>query len=421
MLVFAVVMVACTGTDTETIRETTVKTQCLDGTTVTGDETCPEPETTDTTTQRDTTSDDDDEDTNRGESRCTTQVEGPQIHEGSSGDDNICGDDAVNTIEGRDGRDTIRGGKGNDKLYGDFMPDDAENADVGDDDKLYGEEGDDELFGGVGRDILDGGLGDDTFKGGKGDDTFIGGTHKNGDIVEYNSATTADIEIVVDLVQGFATDEYGDQDKFSGIENVRYMGDAADIDIIGDTKSNRIEPGASTGTIDGGGGIDTLIVMGNATLGEGNTNFEHLEVKADTPAAPRTLTGDEKSNMITGGAGVDTINGGEGDDTIDGKDGEDILDGEGGADTYVITKGSVDMLDFEFKEGEANGATTYAVVDRIRLVGFKVKKVTKTEVNGSMVCPSDSDTIQIDGENAFQVQSATIAEQICKQESRIFR
>ena len=316
MLVFAVVMVACTGTDTETIVK---QTQCHDETIVTGDETCPEPVVM--PTPQGTTPNDDDEDTNRGDSRCTTQVKGPQTHEGSSGDDNICGDDAANTIEGRDGRDTIRGGKGNDKLYGDFIVPDADDP-IGDDDKLYGEEGDDELFGGIGRDLLDGGPGDDLFKGGKGDDNFIGGAHKNGDTVEYASSATADI--VVDLAQGFGTDEYGDQDEYEGIENVRVTGPGAENEIIGDANANVLEgitgtftiragagndvvniskaiAATGTDTIDGGGGIDTLIVDEETTINATDpyTRFENLKATEDSEGIP--LLGDVGPNKLIGG------------------------------------------------------------------------------------------------------------------------
>ena len=377
MLFFAVVMVACTGTDTETIVK---QTQCHDDTIVTGDETCPEPVVTPSQgsprpPSQETTPNADDEDTNRGDSRCTTQVKGPQTHEGSSGDDNICGDDAANTIEGRDGRDTIRGGKGNDKLYGDFI--DPATGSIGDDDKLYGEEGDDELYGGIGRDILDGGPGDDEIYSGSGDDEFIGGVGKS-DTVFYLATTFAEgvTGVTVDLAQGFAQDEYGDQDELKEIENVttgigtdEIIGNASANTLKGGAGADTITGGSGDDTIDGGGnlaedtkldgeaGNDTLIVGETATLNEGNaSNFEHLQARAGD--GDMNLTGDNKKNTLTGNEGVnvltglddvDTLIGGAGNDILRGGKGTDFLTGGEGNDCFELTvdDSSESITDFE--------------------------------------------------------------------------
>ena len=94
---------------------------------------------------------------------------------GSSYNDDIRGNDDVNTLKGGGGNDMIRAGNGNDMLYGDAG-----------DDEINGEEGRDMIYGGAGDDVLTGGQGRDTFvfspaDGDDGVDTimdFVKGTDK---------------------------------------------------------------------------------------------------------------------------------------------------------------------------------------------------------------------------------------------------
>ena len=369
MLVFAVVMVACTGTDTETIRETTVKTQCQDGTTVTGDETCPEPVVT---PSQGTTPNVDDEDTNRGDTMCTTQVKGTKTFTGSSGDDKICGDDTKNTIMGGDGRDTIRGGKGDDEIHGGL-----------EDDKLYGEEGNDKLFGDGGRDLLDGGPGDDELTGGEGDDEFVGGV--GSDTAKYAGSKDGEGEpLTINLADRFSIDEWGHQDEYKEIQNIEITGvDGTDYTITGDGQANRITGGAGTfiieagagndvvnistatagTTVDGGeGGMDTLIVAEGTTINTSPyTEFENLRATEDSSAIP--LTGDDGPNKLIGGPGATTFT------------------GNGGADTFVIKKGEGNdtIADFSIEQK-----------DKVYLCGFSgTSKKTAKE--------NTENTVQIDG------------------------
>ena len=85
----------------------------------------------------------------------TATAEEPNL-DGTSGNDQLTGDDDVNRLIGLDGHDTLFGNGGNDTLYGG--------------------NGNDTLIGGAGRDVLDGGAGDDWLNGNEGADTIFCGT-----------------------------------------------------------------------------------------------------------------------------------------------------------------------------------------------------------------------------------------------------
>ncbi len=85
--------------------------------------------------------------------------------EGGTGFDNLSGNAGDDTLYGHSGNDSTRGGGGNDKLYGGKG-----------NDSLYGSFGYDSLSGGNGNDILNGGLNVDdvdTLTGGAGRDNFV--------------------------------------------------------------------------------------------------------------------------------------------------------------------------------------------------------------------------------------------------------
>ncbi len=309
ILVFAVS--ACTGDDT--VREIEkVKIQCPNnGPIVEEGESCPDRTPSPPTeqpqqptqqppTDRDTTSSD-----------CNINVDGLQYTAGS-GDERVCGNEKDNVIRGEEGDDTLYGGTGNDTLYG------GEDRDT-----LKGEAGDDVLIGGEGNDILDGGEGSDT--------------------ADYSQDGGA-LNVEVDLAGGSADDTYGDDDTLKDVENV--IGTSLADDIKGDSGSNVIEGnGASDGSdkLDGRGGEDTIVVSADfnlftsqdsTTIDPNIKGFENIRGKGTTVL---TLTGDGKSNKITGvdatdGTTGDTLNGGEGNDALMGLKGNDALNGQAGND-----------------------------------------------------------------------------------------
>ncbi|MDX6650902.1 MAG: hypothetical protein QOJ97_2853 [Solirubrobacteraceae bacterium] len=200
---------------------------------------------------------------------------------------------------------------------------------------LYGGAGNDELLGGSGDDALHGGPGDDRVAGGPGEDTLDGGfgvdTLEGGDaadVVDYGDRTQP-VSLSVD---GQANDgETNEGDNIAG-----------DVEkLIGGSGSDSLS-GASTQL--GGPGNDRL-TDGESLYGEGGND---------------TLVGDERSNLLEGGAGDDVLTGaggndrlcgdtinlffwnagypvcsGTGADRLDGGDGDDFLVGGAGTDAFV--------------------------------------------------------------------------------------
>ena len=319
LLVFAFLAVsACTDDETITIE----KTQCFNKTVVTGDETCPDPPApvdnqSSATDDLPTTNNQGGNDDTPTSSECNFQipVTDPDYTAGT-GDEKICGNEKDNIIRGGDGDDTLYGKAGNDTLYG------GEDRDT-----LKGEAGDDTLIGGEGNDILDGGDGTDTV-----------------DYGQEETANTGAMGIDVDLEAGSAVDTYVDDDTLKDVENV--IGTTLADKIKGDSGPNVIDGnGASDGSdmLDGRGGEDTIVVSGEFNLSTSQDasvsepkikNFENIQGRGTEVL---TLTGDGKSNKITGvdatdGTTGDTLNGGAGNDTLMGLKGNDTLNGGAGND-----------------------------------------------------------------------------------------
>lgn len=132
--------------------------------------------------------------------------------------------------------------------------------------------------------------------------------------------------------------------------------------LVGDNGPDQflMQPaGALAGSIDGGGGVDTVdysprllgvnvnLSSGKATgVAEGIVNFENVI----GGAGDDYLWGNNANNSLTGGGGDDVLIGGGGVDQLDGKGGRDLLIGGDGADT-LNGRGGEDIL--------IGGTTTY--------------------------------------------------------------
>ena len=341
------VAVGCTGDDT-IIREVEIFCPTLERVLM-EDETCPDPPPVVTTPSTTPTTPDPDTDRGAtGRADCNIQVERASTEEdpfeGTTGDDNICGNERDDVIDGRKGDDTIQGGAGDDILIG------SDDRDV-----LKGEAGDDVLVGGEDDDVLDGGADIDT--------------------VDYNREYTANtgtgVAVEVDLSDEHAVDTYGDEDELVDIENVK--GTPVNDMITGDGEANKLEGLAGDDTIkggggndiidgggeagddlDGGAGTDTIILRGAtedsfslAAEDDNAENFENITSMLTTAAVG--LTGDSGPNTIIGGVGVDTMIGGAGRDTLNGGEGNDVINNGPGVNTLRGGKGAdnfmIDALD----------------------------------------------------------------------------
>jgi len=183
-----------------------------------------------------------------------------------------------------------------------------------------------------GNDSITGGAGDDTLRGGAGNDTIAGGS--GFDILSYADATSGVTPtgkgVTVNLATGVATDNWGNTDHISGIEQV--IGTAfADTLTGGNPAGDTLEVflgGAGNDVIDGGSGWDRVLyttspagvtvslATGTASDGFGNTDtLSHIEEVWGSAFADSMLGG-SNNESFEGGAGNDSLNGGQGIDAV---------------------------------------------------------------------------------------------------------
>jgi Ca2+-binding RTX toxin-like protein len=314
---------------------------------------------------------------------------------GTDFDDDLIGGNGNDTLEGLGGNDYLFGGGGNDTANG-----------GGGADEVYGGSGDDFVNGQGGNDLVDGGDGNDTVRGAGGDDQLLGGAGNDnlrggtgvdsyiggdndlvlnsltgyGDRISfYEPGATAGV--VADLRTGvISNDGFGNIETMTGIESLG--SDTAFVDtfygndginalygnrgdnLYGFGGDDRFLITSTAAIVDGGAGIDTLVVAswggwlmpdtnsdgqaeeapaasagwtinlatGAVTDGYGNngaiTGIENL----DGSELNDSFTGDGNANVLTGGAGNDFLGGGGGNDTLSGGDGNDQLRGNAGDD-----------------------------------------------------------------------------------------
>lgn len=323
---------------------------------------------------------------------------------------------------GTSGDDTLTGTSNNDIVFG------QAGADV-----VFGLEGDDRVYGGDGDDVIFPGAGSNTVDGGAGSDTvIINGRRSDFNVsvvrgtivVEGNGiknlitnsewlvfdAPNDDADVSINLTQLIADDVatalngtssadsltgtsgkdqifgLGGDDQIFGLEgnDILSGGDGDDV----------LFPGLGNNFVDGGAGIDTVIITGQAddfamsVAGETSirvqgTDIENLISHAewivfDAPEgendvsinvadfllhnAPQTIVGTSGDDVLFGGAGNDTISGLAGDDVIFPGLGNDVIDGGDGSDTIIFTgRGSdftVSVIDNDTVKVEGEGVVT---------------------------------------------------------------
>ena len=202
---------------------------------------------------------------------------GDEVGDDTGSDDDRPDDMEVvipDAIVGTPGPDTLRG---------------TEN-----DDTILGLGGNDSLNGAGGNDTLDGGDGDDFLRGGEGINIVLGGM--------------GDDTILTDGIPFVVTNPFG------------------------------AVVAAGSDTIDGGAGIDTVIIAAGGTREidlRFTTNFDDSFTSIEVfhlNDQDNLFLGDDTATDVHGGAGDDVIEAGEGDDRLFGRDGEDELRGEDGDD-----------------------------------------------------------------------------------------
>ncbi len=246
---------------------------------------------------------------------------------GSTVDDDITGNDSVNTLFGMSGNDTLKGEGGNDYIDG-----------------------------GLGDDIIYGGAGSDALKGNRGADTFIQTVGETtGDNIDGGSET--------DGTRGNDTVNYSAFISAAGIKvslndtslaNVTIGSNVSDHtltnieNVIGSSGTDTIEGDTANNSLNGLSGTNDTLSFSKTSNGvfvniSGNSINSDIDGNgsSDTIAA-NTATGNEigtdtviNFDDVIGGSGNDTIIGDGFANTLDGASGNDILVGGTGNDKLI--------------------------------------------------------------------------------------
>ena len=261
---------------------------------------------------------------------------------GGADDDHLYGDAGADTLLGGAGDDALEGGTGADTLRGDAGDDVLEGGEEAD--RLEGGADNDTIYGGKGDDVLEGGTGDDTLVGGVGDDSYRFNLGDGLDVI-VNQGSNRDTDKIV-LGAGIVSED----------TIIRRTGNDLNIIIQEGTDAIRIK--SYYRIPDYRKAIDSLVFedASSADASWDRAELERLASMATTQADE--LHGDNTANTIDGlagddvlighggkdvligGADNDRLEGGLGDDTLEGGIGDDVL--KGGGDNDNLSGGTGD-------------------------------------------------------------------------------
>jgi Ca2+-binding RTX toxin-like protein len=233
----------------------------------------------------------------------------------TTGNDNLIGTDAGETLDGLAGNDVIDGRGGNDTLIG-----------------------------GLGNDVLRGGLGNDTVTGGAGNDTALFNVSTDGadqinlgegsDRVDVSAAAAGQVRLTftsAEVGNGSANDGRASANQDGGLA-VRLQAEGADGALTGSVSRIDDEGITLVATTDG-------LTFDVRDLVAGTERGDTFRVVALGTSAADTLTPltgrTAESHYINAGQGDDRVTGGSAADFLVGGAGNDTLDGLAGNDSFV--------------------------------------------------------------------------------------
>lgn len=193
--------------------------------------------------------------------------------------------------------------------------------------------GDDTILALGGDDLIEGSLGADLLNGGTGSDT-----------VDYSGSNAG---VNINLLTRATSGGWAEGDDLFAIENV--IGSDFDDVLTGNGSANTFTGGAGADILTGGNGGDNYFIDGLDTVVEGlNGGIDTIHVGVDytlgdflenlvlTGLDDVDGTGNALRNALTGNAGANTLDGGAENDRLDGGAGADELIGGQGNDIYIV-------------------------------------------------------------------------------------
>ena len=214
---------------------------------------------------------------------------------GNSGNNSLMGGDGDDTLKGGAGADTLDGGSGNDTASYDTsnaavtvnLTTGVHSGGHADGDvlisieNLIGSNFDDVLTGNTGVNRIEGGSGQDTLDGGGGADTLVGGTGNDTYIINNEGVTIIEkINEGTDTVISSIDYTLGDQ-----LENLTLTGAATKG--TGNSLNNVITGNGANNVLSGGGGDDVLVInasgLSTGTF-DGGTGVDTLKILASSGA-----------------------------------------------------------------------------------------------------------------------------------------
>lgn len=217
---------------------------------------------------------------------------------------------------------------------------------------LTGADGNDALTGAGGADVLSGGGGDDALSGGADDDDLSGGSGAD----KLDGGTGADILAGGDGNDVYTVDDLGDRVSEEASPGV----DAGGVDLVYSSVGFALGAFVENLTLTGSAAIDGVgNALANRLAGNSAANQLWGGDGADTlsgAAGEDVLNGGEGNDSLSGGTEADALNGGAGDDTLSGGAGNDSLSGGSGGDKLDGGEGA-DTL------AGGDGNDTYVVDD----------------------------------------------------------